>query len=388
MSGRLYYQVVHERMVRRINTDICVKTDEWCEKRQRIVVRGGRAAALQGRIDGKMAVLKSVIGRLESDGKAYTADDVVRLFRSSEGRASVFAFMNELIDALRGCNRLGTAKNYEHAMQSFMRFTGGDLPMEAITERLIDSYNAYLFQRGVVRNSASFYMRILRAVYNKAVGCRMVEQSNPFRNVYTGIDKTCKRAVDEKIIGRLYGLKLTSGSRPELARDMFIFSYCTRGMAFVDVAYLRKSDIRHGVIQYVRRKTKQLLTVRMEPGIESIIERYAGTTEGSPYVFPILTTTEPAAAYRQYRTAINFYNRQLKELSAMVSADCRLTSYTARHSWATAARKHNAPLAVISAGLGHTSEKTTQIYLASLEDAAIDVVNREIIENLGGQQSE
>ena len=86
--------------------------------------------------------------------------------------------------------------------------------------------------------------------------------------------------------------------------------------------------------------------------------------------------------YRRYRIAINIYNRQLKELSKMLSADCRLTSYTARHSWATVARKHNAPISVISAGLGHTSEKTTQIYLTSLENSTIDIVNQGIISRL------
>lgn len=109
-----------------------------------------------------------------------------------------------------------------------------------MTEQLIDSYNAYLIRRGIVRNSVSFYMRILRAVYNKAVRLRLVEQTYPFHNVYTGVDRTRKRAVDEQLISQLHKLKLSAGSPLALARDPLHFSYCTRGMAFVDVAYLKK----------------------------------------------------------------------------------------------------------------------------------------------------
>lgn len=184
--------------------------------------------------------------------------------------------MQTQIERLKAANRLGTAKNYEKTMHSLKVFLGNvRLPLSALTEQVISDYNAFLVQRGLVRNSVSFYMRVLRAVYNKAVRQKLIEQQHPFTDVYTGIDRTRKRAVSESIIAQLHRLELEEGSPLALCRDMFIFSYCTRGMAFVDIAYLRKENLQNGMICYARRKTGQLLSVKIEPGIQRIMVRYA-----------------------------------------------------------------------------------------------------------------
>lgn len=245
-----------------------------------------------------------------------------------------------------------------------------------MTELLIADYNVFLIRRSIVRNSISFYMRILRAVYNKAVRQHLAQPAHLFQDVYTGIDHTRKRAVPESVIIQLYKLDLPEKSSLALARDLFIFSYGTRGMAFVDMAYLRQSDIRDGMISYARHKTGQRLTVKIEPSIQQIIDCYA--SDNSPYIFPVLSSVESQKAYKQYQTAINTQNRLLCQLSKRLSMECKLTSYTSRHSWATAARNHNVPISVISAGMGHASERTTQIYLTMLENSAIDTAIKEL----------
>ncbi len=290
----------------------------------------------------------------------------------------VLDFMQNQIDLMRNTNRFGTALNYEKTMKNFAEFLGGlNLPFSAMTEQLISDYNAFLVQRGLVRNSISFYMRIMRTVYNKAVRQKLVEQTYPFSDVYTGIDSTRKRAVSESVISKLYKLELTDNTPLSLARDIFIFSYCTRGMAFVDIAYLRKENIQNGIICYARRKTGQLLSIRIEPCIQNIIDKYSSLS--STYVFPILTSTEAKRAYEEYHAAINNHNRLLRQLSKMLPEGCKLTSYTSRHSWATSARNHNVPISIISAGMGHATEQTTHIYLNSLENSLIDDANKEII---------
>ncbi len=297
-------------------------------------------------------------------------------------KVTFMAFMHEQIALLYAANRLGTARNYERALRSFDTFLKGkDIPLQKVTEKLIEQYNAYLIGRGIVRNSISFYMRILRAVYNKAVWQRLVIDMHPFEGVYTGIDKTRKRAVTESLIVQLSRLELSHQPRLAFARDLFIFSYCMRGMAFVDIAYLQSANIQGDSIDYTRRKTGQLLSVRIEKTAWRIINQYS--SEKRKYIFPIIVSEEPQQAYREYQMALNNYNRTLKQLATLLPSPCVLTSYTARHSWATAARKHNIPISVISAGLGHTSEQTTQIYLASLENAVIDDANRMIIAGLG-----
>ena len=380
-AGTIYYQVTHRRATQQITTNIRLQPDEWDAIGEQVVVSVADKSIIQNRIDSDIALLKRIVKDLDGSGVTYSVGDIIKRYKSPECHVFVLDFMKNQIRLMRNANRLGTALNYEKTMKNFAEFLGGvNLPFSAMTEQLIADYNAFLVQRGMVRNSISFYMRIMRAVYNKALRQKLVEQSHPFTEVYTGIDRTRKRAVSESVISQLYKLKLTEDTPLALARDIFIFSYCTRGMVFVDIAYLKKENIQNGVICYARRKTGQLLSVRIEPSIQRIIDRYSSAL--SPYVFPILTSTETKEAYEEYQTAINNHNRLLRRLSKMLPAGCKLTSYTSRHSWATAARNHNVPISVISAGMGHTSEQTTHIYLTMLENSVIDDANQGLIMSL------
>ncbi len=292
-------------------------------------------------------------------------------------------FMENLIRQLETAQRFGTARNYQRAWQSFRKFLRGkDIGFNAFDGELMAAYENWLTMGGVSRNSSSFYLRILRSVYNKAVRRRLVKPGNPFAEVYTGIDRTQKRAVGEEVLQQMLKMNLDASPALALARDLFVFSFCTRGMAFVDVAFLKKSDVVGGYICYVRRKTGQRLAVRVEACVENIMQRYEKRTADSVYVFPVLTATEPVAAYRQYRTALTYHNRKLKRIGRELGVSLNLTSYTARHTWATTARKRNIPISVISESMGHTNEKTTQIYLASIESTVIDRANGEVVKHL------
>lgn len=384
-AGTIYYQLTHLRRTRCITTGIRLMPGEWDASAQRAVSpEPGRVPVWQCRIECDVDRLHRIIRDLGREGRPYTAvDEVADRFCAQSCGVGVTAFMREQIAQLTADNRLGTARNYTRTLRSFSGFLGGgELPFAAFTERLVEEYNAYLLRRGVVRNTVSFYMRILRSVYNKAVRRRLAEPASPFGGVYTGVDRTRKRAIDERLIARLKSLDLpVSGALP-LARDLFVFSYCMRGMAFVDMAFLRKKDMRDGAIHYMRRKTGQRMTVHLEPCMREIIGRYAPRTRDTPYLFPVLTAEDPARAYAQYQVALNYYNRLLKKLASLLGLDSGLSSYTSRHSWATAARNHNVPLPVISAGMGHTSERTTQIYLSALETSVIDSANRKILASL------
>jgi len=380
-AGVIFYQITHNRRTQQITTKLHVHPSDWDADGEKLVLSAPNRTMIQNRIDSDVVVLQRAIQDLNSCGTYFSVSDVVNRYKSPENNILVLDYMHTQVEQLRAMHRLGTAKNYEKTMCSFGRFLGGArLPLSALTEQVITDYNAFLVQRGLVRNSVSFYMRVLRAIYNKAVRQRLVEQQYPFTGVYTGIDRTRKRAVSESIIAQLCRLNLEAGTPLALCRDMFIFSYCTRGMAFVDIAYLRKPNLQNGMICYTRRKTGQLLSVRIEPSIQRIIDRYS--VPESPYVFPILSSIDDTEAYGQYRVALNTHNRLLGRLSAMLGCGCKLTSYTSRHSWATAARNHNVPISVISQGMGHTSEQTTHIYLTMLENSVIDDANKGIISNL------
>lgn len=382
-AGSICYQVTHGRQVRRVATRIRILPEWWDAEAGHIRPFPGEASVLRHRIDSDVALLLRIVRDLTLEGRPYTADEVVARFRTPHRDATVLAFLRGQITRLTAEGRLGTARNYARTLNSFSDFLGGaDLPFAALTEPLVEEYSAYLMRRGVVRNTVSFYMRNLRAVYNKAVRQHLTEQRFPFGSVYTGIDHTRKRAVDERLIGRLRNLDLSASAALTLARDLFIFSYCTRGMAFIDMAFLRKCDISGGEIRYVRRKTGQQMTVRLEACMREIVRRYEWRTRSTPYVFPLLTAEEPGRAYGQYQVALNYYNRLLKRLSQRLGFEGNLSSYTSRHSWATAARNHRVPITVISAGMGHSSERTTRIYLSSLESSVVDSANRKILSAL------
>ena len=380
-AGVIYYQITHNRKTQQITTRLRVCPSDWDTDEEKLVQGAPNHSMIQNRIDSDVALLRRVILDLDGCGVDYSVSNIINRYKSPQSHILVLDYMRSQVEQLQATNRLGTAKNYEKTMCSFGEFLGDvRLPLSALTKQVITDYNSFLIQRGLVRNSVSFYMRVLRAVYNKAVRQKLIEQQHPFTEVYTGIDRTRKRAVSESIIAQLHRLELEAGTPLALCREMFIFSYCTRGMAFVDIAYLKKSNLQNGMICYARRKTGQLLSVRIEPSIQRIIDRYSSAL--SPYVFPILTSTDTKEAYEEYQVAINNHNRLLRRLSKMLPAGCKLTSYTSRHSWATAARNHNVPISVISQGMGHASEQTTQIYLTMLENSVIDDANQGLIRSL------
>lgn len=381
-AGVIFYQITHKRKTQHITTKLRVKPSDWDADKEKLAPTALNQAMIQNRIDSDIALVQRIIINLDSSGIDYSVEDIISRYKSPPSHILVLDYMHTQVEQLRATNRLGTAQNYEKTARSFRQFLGDiRLPLSALTEQVISNYNAFLIQRGLVRNSVSFYMRILRAIYNKAVRQKLIEQQHPFIDVYTGIDTTRKRAISESTITQLYQLKLPPKSPLSFARDLFIFSYCTRGMAFVDIAYLKRSNLQDGIIYYTRRKTGQLLSIKIESCMQQIINRYASCY--SPYVFPIITSSNEVEAYKQYKIALNSYNQQLGRLSIVLGCKCKLTSYTARHSWATAARNHDIPIAVISQGMGHTSEQTTRIYLTMLEDQVINDANRKIISLLG-----
>ena len=284
-AGVIYYQLCHKCQSRQITTGIRLFPEQWDALRERAVVPfaglDGEIAVVQRQIDGDLCLFRAIIGDFEARRVEYGLPDVVGRFRSF-GRVTVFAFIEKQIACLRAGGRLGTARNYRRTLNSFAGFlNGADIPFSLLDEQLVSRYDDWLRRRRIVRNTVSFYMRVLRAVFNKAVREGIVSQSSPFRNVYTGVDRTRKRAVGEETVIRLRRLNLEHSPSLALARDIFIFSYCARGMAFVDIAFLRKQDIAGGAICYVRRKTGQRLTIRIEPCMGDIIERYAPVTRTS-----------------------------------------------------------------------------------------------------------
>lgn len=339
--------------------------------------------------------IQAIITKEERDEEKFTANNVTSIIHKVEGKQTFFRFVEETIAQLKQLGRTRTSETYTSAINSFRRFLlcrtldedsnrsytihDTDILFEDITSDMIQAYEAYLKVDGVSSNSSSFYMRNLRAVYNRAVEKGLTQQHFPFKNVYTGVDKTIKRAVTMKIVRQIRDMDLSMSPTLDFARNMFLFSFYTRGMSFVDMAYLRKKNLQNGILSYHRHKTNQKLLVRWEKCMEEIINKYPTTS--SAYLLPIIRPN-CGEERKQYINAGHNINRALKIIGKRLGLTIPLTMYVARHAWASIARSKNIPLSVISESLGHDSEATTRIYLASLDTAAVDKANRLILKSL------
>lgn len=384
-AGAICYQLCHKQENKQITTRMRIFPHWWNQQKRELILTPDNETIVsdyQKQITHDVLRLQEIIRKLDASDNAYTLTDIIRQYQSTATETGILEYLQNEINRLRENGQYGTSRNYRRTLNSFSHFLSyNDLPLSTLDSTLISRYEKWLEQRRVKRNSSSFYMRILRAAYNKAVHEQRTRQTFPFTNVYTGIAATAKRAISEETILQLQQLNLPDNSPLSLARDLFVFSYCTRGMAFVDMAYLKKSDVFGDFLTYYRHKTRQQLTLHIEPCIRTILDRYTSASPENPYIFPIITSSDDAKAYLQYQTGLNYYNQRLKRLGRLLGTTLHLSSYTSRHSWATAARNHNIPISVISAGMGHTSEKTTRIYLDSLNNNLIDDANKEILQN-------
>ena len=378
-EGSIYFQIIHNRVVRQLNTAYRIFASEWDEETETIIANGDRINiinAIKERMAWDIARLEKTVAQLETKRGRYSADEVITVYHKLTNEVSLFSFWHNVIAQLKQLGKVRTAETYTASLKSFMQFLDNqDIPLDGITSDMMLLYEAYLKARGVRMNTISFYMRIFRAVYNRAVEKGLTIQNNPFRHVYTGVDKTVKRAIPIKAIKALKELDLSMNQALDFARDMFMFSFYTRGMSFVDMAYLKKSDIKNGILTYRRRKTGQELSIKWEKCMAEIIAKYPENK--TDFLLPIIK--EEGNERRQYDNALHLVNYRLKELSTMLKLQRPLTMYVARHSWASAAKAKNVPLSVISEGMGHDSEATTQIYLASLETSVVDKANKMIL---------
>ncbi|MDR3047417.1 MAG: site-specific integrase [Bacteroidales bacterium] len=378
-EGVLCFQLIHNRKTKLVTTRFRLLSSEWNDRLSTVITDGAdkdRSCYLQNLKEGLELEVRQIYGLISILEKrsSYTTGELTEYYTSQSFNGYFFPFIKYLIKKLKSENRAKTASVYEVAQRSFSRFRyGEDVMIEKIDSVIIGRYETYLKQNGVSSNSISCYMRALRAIYNQAVQRGLTVSKNPFKDAYTGIEKTSKRAVNEDVITALIRLDLSEYSNLQLARDLFMFSFYTRGMSFIDMANLRENNLKNGYLVYARSKTKQVLTVKIEKCIEEIIERYKDLTIND-YILPIYS--EQRYDYNRY---LRTYNKRLERISEMLNMEKPLSSYVSRHSWATIALRKGISVQIISEGMGHENEKTTRIYLASLDQSVIDNANARII---------
>lgn len=384
-EGTIYYQIIHERKVRQLLSDYKVFPSEWDESRSMVTTtqkseRKSFILSIRERIRWDVERLTKIDRKLDANGLIYTADDVIDEFHRYAHEYSLFNFMESIIAKLKQNGKVRTFETYKSTLNSFKKFRQDeDIMLDCLTSEIMEAYEAWHHKRCVSPNTISFYTRILRAVYNRAVEDDIIENRNPFRHVYTGVDKTVKRALPLVMIKKIKALDLTLTPSLDFARDMFLMSFYLRGMSFIDMVFLRKTDLKNGYVTYRRRKTGQQLIIGWTKEMQMILDKYPENT--TDYLLPIIRNpgTNERCTYRNMGYNIN---HNLKKIAKMVGVQIPLTLYVARHSWASAAKAKGIPLSVISEGMGHDSEATTQIYLASLDTSVVDKANSLILKSL------
>ena len=384
-EGTIYYQIIHERKVRQLLTDYKVFSSEWDENRSMVTTtqkseRKSFILSIRERIRWDIERLTKIDRKLDANGLTYTADDVIDEFNRYAHEYSLFNFMESLIARLKQNGKIRTSETYRSTLNSFKKFRQDeDIMLDCITSEIMEAYEAWHKKRGVTPNTISFYTRVLRAVYHRAVEDDIIENRNPFRKVYTGVDKTVKRALPLAVIKKIKALDLSLTPALDYARDMFLMSFYLRGMSFIDMAFLKKSDLKNGYVTYRRRKTGQQLIIEWTKEMQMILDKYPENE--SDYLLPIIRN--PGTNERCTYSNVGYnINHNLKTIAGMVGVTIPLTLYVARHSWASAAKAKGIPLSVISEGLGHDNEATTQIYLASLDISVVDKANSLILNSL------
>ena len=302
-------------------------------------------------------------------------------------------FVKGEVERAKQEGRFKVAGNYLTAARSFTKFIGTDNWLFSdMTAEKLESYQRWLQERNICLNTCSAYMRALRAMHHRALPFLNIA---PFSKVFTGRTKTEKRCISQSEILQLKALPLQPGGSLSFARDIFLFSFYAMGMPFVDIAYLKKNQLRNGCIYYARHKTGQQIQVALLPAMLEIIMRYE--QGDSEFVFPILSdkvedsvsspsvssSSVSAQQHRQYTARLRQYNYNLHQLSKMLGLVKPLSSYVVRHSWASIAYLHHLDISLISKALGHTKSSTTFIYIKSLFDSDLFEANQTLMQDLG-----
>lgn len=382
----LVFQIIHRRQRRLIYTGIKVLEESFDMEKERVVYfdkegfKRGDVSMINEQLAAARCNIVSMTDYLAFTTESFTAEDISQLHHRRLHNRYVLTFAEGLIAERLSAGRYGTAKNYRYTVNALQCFAKSDqLRFEDIDYRFLKNYELSLQNRNLKSNSIVFYIRNLRAIYNKALEDGVFELppgGSPFDKITVRTSKTVKRALPIESIRKIMQVDLVDRGDLKQSRDYFMFSFYTRGMSFVDMVNLRRSDIHNNIIHYFRAKTKTLIKVGVTEQLQAIIDKYRSE---SSYVLPCLSDDKTKQQnYSRYRTVLAWHNRNLKEIAAMIELDTALTTYVARHSWATTAKEKGIPVAVISESLGHSTENITNIYLKSFDQDILDDANRQV----------
>lgn len=328
-----------------------------------------------------------IIRDFQNEDKNFDLDEFEYKFknRTMEQNVLVAGFFDEIIDELTRSGRIGNAKAYKDTKDSFVSFGGKKLRLRDITPVLLEKYEVSLRERGNGNGGISFKMRHLRALVNKAIKRKLITKENyPFETYKVSKLKSVnnKKALSIEEFKKLRDVDLSKSPHLLEAYNYFMFSIYARGMNFIDIMKLKWTDIQDGRIYYVRSKTKASFSIEINPTMQEIIDLYKAQGRNSQYVFPILLKDDltPVQIANRKHKVLSRYNSKLKEIGKLAGIEKSVTSYVARHSFATILKYLGTSVSKISEMMGHSDVQITMTYLKDFENEDLDQEINKLIE--------
>lgn len=303
-------------------------------------------------------------------------------------KITVEEYLKTIISNLTNENKIGNAEHYKALLNSLRQFSKLNILFSDVDVAYLNRYETYLRSRGNKGNTISIKIRTLRATYNKAIKENVVKADYyPFNNYNTSQlkEETVKRAISKADIQRIIDFDITTipkhqHSRLQLSKDLFLFSYLGCGINMIDMAFLRKDNIVDGRVIYKRHKTKKHISFTLQTQAIEIVNKYVQVDRD--YIFPIIdddTHTTLQQKYRRIKKITYVANKSLKKIGNALGLSIPITTYVARHSFASILKKSGVNVSLISEALGHSDLATTQIYLDSFENSQIDEAMKNLL---------
>lgn len=377
----------HDRTTKFVALGLSVESHYWDKDAELVLPNCPERVTLQSQIDSTLAGYRKKIQRLEALDMAVDFDNLFDQTSKCTPQL-VDSYFERQIAAMKQAGKINTAIKYTATRTSLIKFHPTKLRFEEINGKFLSDFEVFLHSTGNQSNSIATKFSVLKAIYNKAITDKIfLCKENPFVLYKVGKHwtQTRKRAVHKEDIQRLMQAEppVTRSPYTEFARDIFLFSYFSAGINFKDIATLRYNDIEEDRIFYRRHKTGKAMTCRLHPQAKEIIAKYTRSEViQEDYIFPILDRqihrTEQQIHNRVHKVLVHI-NRELKEWSKQLGLAMNLTTYVARHTFATVLKRSGVSVALISESLGHSDLSTTQIYLDSFENSQIDAAMQNLL---------
>jgi len=375
------FRIYHQGKTRMISSKISIHEKFWDEKKKLVKTSHPNNVALNLHLTKQLADIQSEL-LMANDDKIKSFVKPAPVVKIKEVlKPTVFEFTKELIIELRLDNKIGNAWVYESTINALKKFhPDTNLYFEQIDFQFLDKYNKHLLRSGVKHNTAFFYMRTLRAFYNKAIKHKIVDRNlYPFHDISLKAEKTKKRAIDKLLIKEILDLELEVASSIWHVRNWFMLSFYLMGISFVDLALLSADNIKNGRISYKRQKTGKQYDIKLAPQAVALIDLYQKQPYG--FILPIINrrTKNDEERLRLIKDRTRLANKYLKRMAGLIETDETITTYTSRHSWATICKKLGFSIEIIAESLGHEyGNKTTAVYLDSFDQEVIDDANEKV----------